>query len=141
MVFLDPVCTEKGSSWATLKVEKKNFDKSNKSRSSTCRNFLFYRNIICFDWVMNPFLSWVTFSVKKVLFPSKTAVLTVWQFFLWIPPRVSGLWTPLFWICIDIIAFYRRFLHITSLIGMLQALFLQEFKVHRLMDVCDKFLY
>ena len=85
---------------------------------------------------MNLFLSWVTFSVKKVSFPVKTAVLTVWQFFLWIPPRVSGLWPPLFWKCIDIIAFYRRFLYITSLLGMLQTLFLQEFKVHRFIWMC-----
>ena len=29
-------------------------------------NFLFYQNIICFDWVMNLFLSWVMFFVKKL---------------------------------------------------------------------------
>ena len=38
----------------------------------------FYQNIICFDWVMNLYLSWVMFSVKKVLFPVKTAVLIDW---------------------------------------------------------------
>ena len=32
------------------------------------------------------------------------------------------------------------FLHITSFIGMLQALFFQEFKVHGFMDECAKFL-
>ena len=37
------------------------------------RKFLFYQNIICFDWVMNFFLSSVMFSVK-VSFPAKTAV-------------------------------------------------------------------
>ena len=139
--FLDPICTEKGSSWATPKVEKTFFGRNNKKRWSAFRKFLFYQNIICFDWVMNLFLSWVTFSVKKVSFPAKTAVLIVLQFFLWIPPRVSGLWALLFWKRVDIIAYYRRFLHITSFIGMLQALFLQEFKVHRFMDVCAKFLY
>ena len=45
-----------------------------KSRLSAFRKFLFYQNIICFDWVMNLFLSWVMFSVKKVSFPAKTAV-------------------------------------------------------------------
>ena len=34
----------------------------------------FYQNIICFNWVMSHFLSSVTFSVKKVSFPAKTAV-------------------------------------------------------------------
>ena len=53
---------------------KKIFGRSGKSRSSTLRKFLFYQNIICFDWVMNLFLSWVMFSVKKVSFPAKTAV-------------------------------------------------------------------
>ena len=51
------------------------FGRNNKSRSSGFRKFLFYQNIICFDWVMNLFLSWVMFSVKKVPFPAKTAVL------------------------------------------------------------------
>ena len=41
------------------------FGTNNKSRSSAFRKFLFYQNIICFDWVMNLFLSWVMFSVKK----------------------------------------------------------------------------
>ena len=54
---------------------KKNFfGRNNKSRSSAFRKFLFYQNIICFDWVMNLFLSWVMFSVKKVSFSAKTAV-------------------------------------------------------------------
>ena len=51
------------------------FDRNNKSRSSAFRNFLFYQNVICFDWVMNLFLSWVMFSVKKVSFPAKTALI------------------------------------------------------------------
>ena len=41
---------------------------------------------------------------------------------------------------IDFFALYRDFLHITSFIGMLQASFFQEFKVHGFMDVCTKFL-
>ena len=49
-------------------------DSNNKGRSSAFRTFLFYQNIICFDWVMNLFLSWVMFCVKKVSFPAKTAV-------------------------------------------------------------------
>ena len=55
------------------------FGRNNKSRSSAFRKFLFYQNIICFDWVMNIFLSWVMFSVKKVLFPAKAAVLILYQ--------------------------------------------------------------
>ena len=50
------------------------FGRNNKSRSSAFRKFLFYQNIICFDWIMNLFLSSSMFSVKKVSFPSKTAV-------------------------------------------------------------------
>ena len=49
------------------------FGRNNKNRSSAFRKFLFYQNIICFDWVMNFFLSSVMFSVKKVSFPAKTA--------------------------------------------------------------------
>ena len=49
------------------------FGTNNKSRSSAFRKFLFYQNI-CFDWVMNLFLSWVIFSVKKVSFPEKKTV-------------------------------------------------------------------
>ena len=45
------------------------FGRNNKSRSSTFTKFLFYQNILCFDWVMNLFLSWEMFSVEKVSFP------------------------------------------------------------------------
>ena len=72
--FLDRIYKEKGSLWAMLKMGKKFFGRNNKSRSSAFRKFLFYQNIICFDWVMDIFLSWVMFSVKKVSFPAKTAV-------------------------------------------------------------------
>ena len=37
-------------------------------------------------------------------------------------------------------ALHGGFLHITSFIGILQALFSQEFKVHGFMDVCAKLL-
>ena len=50
------------------------FGRNNKSRSSAFKKFLFYQNIICFDWVMNLFPSWVMLSVKKVSFPVKTSV-------------------------------------------------------------------
>ena len=50
------------------------FGRNNKSRSLAFRKFLFYQNIISFDRVMNLFLSCVMFSVKKVSFPTKTAV-------------------------------------------------------------------
>ena len=49
------------------------FGRNNKNRSSAFGNFLFYHNNICFGWVMNLFLSWVIFFVKKVSFPAKTA--------------------------------------------------------------------
>ena len=141
MAFLDSSCTEKGSSWATPKVKKKIF------LAEIKKQIISFQKVFILSKYHMFWLNYESFSIlsdvfcQKVSFPAKTAVLTVWQFFLWIPPRVSGLWPPLFWKCIDIIAFYRLFLYITSLIGMLQALFLQEFKVHRFMDVCDKFLY
>ena len=40
------------------------------------KKVLFCQNIIPFDWVMNVSLSWVMFSVKKMLLPAKTAVST-----------------------------------------------------------------
>ena len=61
-------------------------------------------------------------------------------FFLWIPPRVSRLWTILFWKCINFFTRHWGFLHINSFTGMLQVSFLQEFKVHGFMDVCATFL-
>ena len=61
-------------------------------------------------------------------------------FFLWVPPRVSRLWALLFWKCNNFFALPGGFLHKTTFIGMLQVLFLQEFKVYRLMDVCAKCL-
>ena len=77
LIFLDPICTEKGSLWATPKMQKNFFGRNIKSRSSAFRKFLFYQNIICFDWVMNLFLSWVMFSGKKVSFPAKTAKIAL----------------------------------------------------------------
>ena len=71
--FADPICTEKRSFWATLKVEKILFGRNNKSRLSAFRRLLFYQNIISFDWVMNLFLSWVMFSVKKSVISSENS--------------------------------------------------------------------
>ena len=48
----------------------------NNNRSSVFRKFLFYQNIICFDWVMNLFLSSVIFLSKKCHFQLK-------QLWLW----------------------------------------------------------
>ena len=45
--------------------------RNNKYRSSAFRNFLFYQNAICFGWVMNLFLSWLMFFVKKCHFQLK----------------------------------------------------------------------
>ena len=50
--------------------------KNNKRRWSALGKFLFCQNIVPFDWVMNVSLSWVMFSVKKMLLPAKTAVST-----------------------------------------------------------------
>ena len=51
--------------WAKTKL-KNLFFGINKSRSSAFRNFLFYQNIICFDWVMNQ-----SFSIlSDVIHPS-----------------------------------------------------------------------
>ena len=72
--FLGPICTKNGSLWATLKMKNISFGRNNKSRPSAFRSFFFYQNIICFDWVMTLFLSWVMFFVKKVSFPAKIAV-------------------------------------------------------------------
>ena len=58
IVFLGPVCTKKGSLWATPKTKNNFYGKINKSRSSAFRNLLF---------------SWVMFFVKKMSFPVKTA--------------------------------------------------------------------
>ena len=68
--FFDLICIEKGSLWTTPKMEKKIFGRNN-NRSSVFRKFLFYQNIICFDWVMNLFLSSVMFLSKKCHFQLK----------------------------------------------------------------------
>ena len=68
--------------------KKQFFGISNKSRSSSFRNFLFYPNIICFGSIMNLFLYWVMFFVKNVSFPAKAAVTSPknlqkqWRFFI-----------------------------------------------------------
>ena len=43
----------------------------NNNRSSAFRKFLFYQDIICFDWVMNLFLSSVMFLSEKCHFQLK----------------------------------------------------------------------
>ena len=50
------------------KIKNNFFGKNNKSRSSAFKKVLFYQNIICFDWVMNLFLSWVMLLSKKCHF-------------------------------------------------------------------------
>ena len=70
IAFFGPICTKKGLLWVTSKMQN-NKRRNNKRRSSGFRNFLFSQNIICFSWVMNLFLSWVMFFVKKVSFSKK----------------------------------------------------------------------
>ena len=62
-----------GHYWPRLKWKTIFFCRNNKSRSPGFWNFLFYQNIL-FGWVMNLFLSWMMFFVKKVSFPAEKAV-------------------------------------------------------------------
>ena len=57
-MFFGPNLHRKGviMLWAMPKVGKTFFGRNNKSRLSAFRKFLFYQNIVCFDWVMNLFL-------------------------------------------------------------------------------------
>ena len=41
--------------------------------------------------------------------------------------------------CIDFFVLHRGFLHMTLFLGMLQALFFQEFEVSGFMDVCASY--
>ena len=61
--------------YGPLPIWKNNiFGRNNKRRSSAFTKFLFYQNI-CFDWVMNLFLSWVMlFCQKSVISSVKTAM-------------------------------------------------------------------
>ena len=65
---------KKRSLWAMPKIENNFFfQKKLKQIMNFQKNFC-YQNIICFDLVMNLFVSWwVLFFVKKVSFPAKTA--------------------------------------------------------------------
>ena len=47
--------------------------RNNKSRSSAFRNFLFYQNIICFDWVKS-------FSILSEFFFQKSFISTFYSF-------------------------------------------------------------
>ena len=68
--FLDPICTEKRSLWATPKME--NF--FGRQIISFPESFYFIKiPCICFDWVMNLFLSWVMFSVQKSVISSENS--------------------------------------------------------------------
>ena len=105
--------------------EKKFFHRNNKSRSSAFRKLLFYQNIICFDWVIDLFLSWVMFSIKKVSFPAETAVvptdfehnflsccsMTIWIKFLLNHMTFRSLGISIMHTTMDIILFNRK-LHV-----------------------------
>ena len=93
--------------------------KNNKSRSPAFRKFLFYQNIICFDWVKNLFLSLSdafcqesvissAHSTQKWTTPNANS-LTQWSsthfslFFYWTNlPHLVG------WVCSD---FQQQFAH------------------------------
>ena len=57
------------SKWKTIFLGR-----NSKSRSSAFRNFFIYQNFKGFVWVINLFLSWGMFFIKKVYFLAKTAV-------------------------------------------------------------------
>ena len=95
------------------------FGRNNKSRSPAFRKFLFYQNIICFDWVKNLFLSLSdafcqesvissAHSTQKWTTPNANS-LTQWSsthfslFFYWTNlPHLVG------WVCSD---FQQQFAH------------------------------
>ena len=55
----------------------------NKKGSWAFKNFSFDHNIICFDWVMNNFLSSVIFSNQTGPFPVETAMCNQVDFQFW----------------------------------------------------------
>ena len=71
--FLGPICTKKG---VIMGHEWKFFflAEIRKADYQLSETFYFIKIYICFDWVMNFFLSWVMFSFKRVSFSAKTAV-------------------------------------------------------------------
>ena len=78
--FLVPICAKRGNYGHRSQWKMFFLGRNNRNWSLAFRNILFYQNIICFDWIMNLFPSWVMFSVKKVSFPAKTAVNARWIF-------------------------------------------------------------
>ena len=72
--FLDPISTEKGSLWATPKMEKNLFLAEKTKADHQLSESFYFIKISCFDWVMDLFLSWVNFSVKKESFPKITII-------------------------------------------------------------------
>ena len=55
MLFWDHTWAKTGPAWATPKISLIFFCGNNKRRSQAFKNFLFYQNIISFDWIMNDF--------------------------------------------------------------------------------------
>ena len=80
MFFWTQFALKRGHYGPHPRWKKKILPEITKADHQLSESFLFYQNIICFDWVMNLFLSWVMFSIKKVSFPAKTAVLAVHYF-------------------------------------------------------------
>ena len=78
--FLVPIYAKRGNYGHRSQWKMFFLGRNNRNWSLAFRNILFYQNIICFDWIMNLFPSWVMFSVKKVSFPAKTAVNARWIF-------------------------------------------------------------
>ena len=60
--------------WATPKMKNIFLAEIIKADHQLSGSFYFIK-ISCLDWVMNLFLFWMMFSVKKVSFPAKTTVL------------------------------------------------------------------
>ena len=78
--FLGLNLLKKDSLWVIHNMENNFFGRNNKSRSPAFRNFLFYQNIIFFDWVMNIFLSWVMFLVMFFSFSK----MLIKEFLVWV---------------------------------------------------------
>ena len=79
--FLGPINAQERSHYGPRPNEKQFFGTNNKSQLSAFRNFLLYQNIICFGWVVNLFLSWAMFFVKKMSFLTKITVLGKYNLF------------------------------------------------------------
>ena len=97
-MFFGPKLHRNGVIMGHTQNGKRFFGRNNKSRSSAFRKFLFYQNIICFDWVLNLFylewcflssLTWLDFNQsinqnKYISLPNNKNTSIVITVFQWI---------------------------------------------------------